>query len=220
VALAPPWVIDRVVLRRMRLGVGGTVAAARMALEGGACVNLSGGYHHASSDEGGGFCVYADVPIAVATLQLGRVLIVDLDAHQGNGFERALGDRSDVAFLDMYNRQIYPRDDEARRAIRWEVPLRAGAADGEYLERLGQVLPQALDEFKPDFAFYIAGTDIYEQDPLGSLAVSAEGVFQRDRFVFEELFKRGVPWVMVLGGGYTLESHRLVARSVASLFDR
>jgi histone deacetylase 11 len=223
-ASLPSGLIEKHVLRPMRYASGGTLCAAGAALAGRIAVNLGGGYHHASRDRGQGFCVYADIPIAVAALrargQASKVLIVDLDAHQGNGFERIFASDPQTKILDMYNAENFPFDQPARRAITWDVPLAPGTADGEYLARLKATLPLALGQWRADLAFFIAGTDVVATDPLGGLALSADGVFERDRLVFEQLSDHGVCWVMVLGGGYTRQSYRLVARSVAYVFAR
>jgi histone deacetylase 11 len=224
VAKLPNWFVRNRILRPMLYATGGTVLAAREALRCKIAINLGGGYHHASRDRGEGFCVYSDVAIALARLRaegaLRKALIIDLDAHQGNGLERIYGGDPDTGILDMYNREIYPMDFAARDCIDWDLPLRPGTADKEYLGLLGEALPRALDEFHPDLAIYNAGTDIYQGDPLGGLAVSETGVFERDRLVFDMLTERSIPWVMVTSGGYTRESYRLIANSVAFVFQK
>ena len=131
----------------MLYATGGTILAVREALCCHIAVNLGGGYHHASRDRGEGFCVYADVAIALARLRaearLRTALIIDLDAHQGNGLERTYGGDPDTNILDMYTSEIYPRDFEARDSIDWDVPLRSGTGDKEYLDLLGEALPRA-----------------------------------------------------------------------------
>ncbi len=219
----PIKILDSRVLKAMRLATAGTVMAATIALETGVAVNLSGGYHHASRDRGEGFCIYADVAIAIASLrQSGKlaladnVVIIDLDAHQGNGLERIFAQDAAVHILDMYNGQIYPQDLPAKARINCDLPLAAGTRDAAYLDTLKTHLPRFLQTINhPKIAFYNAGTDIYEWDVLGQLKVSWQGVLERDRFVFQTLVNAGIPWVMVLSGGYTPESYQLVAESVA-----
>jgi len=222
-ASLPKFLIERRILRPMRLAAMGTLLAAREALNGGMAVNLGGGYHHASQDRGEGFCFYADINIALEALRRSgdvvrgqdRVLIVDLDVHQGNGHERVSMHDRDVYILDMYNRDIYPQDREARRRINCDVPLPSGADDALYLQQLRACLPQALREAgRPKIAFYVAGTDIYEHDLLGGLRVSAQGILERDRLVLNTLTSEGIPWVMLAGGGYSGESYRHIANSV------
>jgi histone deacetylase 11 len=219
-------ILDRHILQPMRLATMGTVIAAKAALEHGIGINLSGGYHHASRDQGSGFCVYSDIAIAIASLrQSGQVTfsdsiaIIDLDAHQGNGLTRIFERDSSIHILDMYNRDIYPQDRQAIDRINCNLPLGSGTRDAEYLDKLQQYLPAFLEQIQPKIAFYNAGTDIYEHDPLGRLKISAEGVLARDLFVFETLVDAGIPVVMVLSGGYTAESYQLVARSVEEVWE-
>jgi histone deacetylase 11 len=222
----PSGILDRYVLQPMRLATIGTVIAAKAALEHGIGINLSGGYHHASRDRGSGFCVYSDIAIAIASLrQSGQITsadsiaIIDLDAHQGNGLARIFECDSSIHILDMYNQDIYPQDALAIDRINCNLPLRLGTRDAEYLDKLQQYLPAFLQQIRPKIAFYNAGTDIYEHDPLGRLKISAVGVLARDRFVFETLVDAGIPVVMVLSGGYTAESYQLVARSVEEIWE-
>jgi len=223
----PIGILDSRVLKPMRLATMGTVMAAEAALEHGIAINLSGGYHHASSDRGGGFCIYSDIAVAIAQLRLSQklstvdqttdqVAIVDLDAHQGNGLARIFFDDPNVHILDMYNRQIYPQDAMARQRIDCDLPLGSSTDDQDYLGMLKENLPVFLKQIeKPKIVFYNAGTDIYAEDLLGRLKVSEQGVLERDRFVFQTVTELGIPIVMVLSGGYTRESYRLIADSVS-----
>ncbi len=221
----PAGILDSRVLRPMRLATMGTVIAAQTALNTGIAINLSGGYHHASQDRGEGFCVYSDIAIAIAVLRQSQaitaddsVVIIDLDAHQGNGLARIFHQDATVHILDMYNRDIYPHDAWAANRINCALPLTSGTRDERYLRVLQGALPVFLQTIpQPQIAFYNAGTDIYEQDPLGRLSVSQQGILARDRFVFQTLTNAGIPWVMVLSGGYTQESYQLVADSVADV---
>jgi len=228
-ASLPGWLLDQRVLRPMRLATAGTILAAREALRSGMAVNLSGGYHHAGMSQGEGFCAYADISVAIAALRAGgdlhstrrEVLILDLDAHQGNGIERIHSDDPGVHILDIFNADIYPEDRAAARRIDFPGPLSSGTRDREYLRLLKTLLPQALEQTpEARLAFYNAGTDVYEGDRLGGLALSAKGVFERDRYVFEMLTEAAIPWVLVTSGGYSSESHRLIARSVMHVLER
>lgn len=226
VAYLPGALLDRCVLRPMRWGVAGTIVACREALAHGGAINLSGGYHHASADRGEGFCVYDGVVIALRVLRAsggfpadGRLIYIDLDAHQGNGVARDLMADRTAFILDMYNADIYPGDREARRRIDCDLPLRMGTRGATYLATLESELPRFLDAVhRPGIAtlaIYNAGTDPYEGDALGGLRLSAEDIFTRDRMVVTELTRRGVPWVMLPSGGYSAESYRMVAASAA-----
>lgn len=218
VAKLPSVVARYALLNPMRWAVGGTVLAAELALRHGSAVNLGGGFHHAHANFGHGFCVYSDVAVAIAALRAQslarRFLIVDLDAHQGDGHSTLFMEDDQVQILDMYNASIFPGDPRARDGVTWDIRLRPGTGDDEYLRRLEEALPAAIDESGPDLVFYLAGTDIVAGDPLGLLDVSAAGVFRRDRLVWDELIARGIPTLMLTAGGYTSASAQLIAASV------
>ena len=225
----PAWMVDWRVLKPMRWATQGTVAAAREALQHGLVVNLGGGFHHAKPDVGEGFCLYADAALAVESVRRqeliasgSRVVYIDLDAHQGNGFCHCVRDDPSVFIFDMFNGDIYPcTDTVARERIDCPVPLPLGCVEREYLGELHDRLPGFLDSVANSapiaLAIYNAGTDVYAGDPLGGLNVSAAGILKRDLFVVEQLRSRGIATVMVLSGGYTRESYQLVADSVAQL---
>ena len=221
----PQCVLEKHVLKAMKLATTGTVLAAYAAFAHGSAINLSGGYHHASRDRGEGFCVYSDIAIAIAMLrQTGtlqpedNVLIVDLDAHQGNGLERIFFQDQYVHIFDMYNEEIYPQDWWAKEWIDYKLPLKNGTRDRAYLDQLKEYLPLFLKGInQPKIAFYNAGTDIFEGDPLGGMNVSEQGVLERDRYVFHTFTAAAIPWVMVLSGGYTRQSYQLVANAVTDV---
>jgi len=223
----PMFLVERRLLRPMRLAVRGTLLAAQAALKEGLAVNLAGGYHHASQAQGEGFCCFADVNLAITLLRQSgelvagrdRVLIIDLDAHQGNGHERlSIGD-GDTYIFDMYNSSIYPQDRVAQRRIDYDVPLPGGVDETVYLQQLHKHLPLALQAaHQPKLAFYIAGTDIYEHDQLGGLGVSSEGIEARDKFVLNALSEAGIPVVMLTGGGYSPDSYQHIATSLSYIF--
>lgn len=229
IASLPMFLIEARILRPMRLAVAGTVIAAREALRRGLAVNMGGGYHHASRERGEGFCFYADVNVAIAALRQSgelvagrdKVLIVDLDVHQGNGHERISVGDSDIYIFDMFNRDIYPQDMEARARIDRAVPLSSGADDTEYIRQLRRHLPKVLNAaHAARIAFYIAGADIYEHDLLGGLCVSSEGIRARDRIVLDMLTASGIPVVMLAGGGYSAESYMHISNTLQYIFER
>jgi histone deacetylase 11 len=220
--LLPARALDRKVLRPMRWAVQGTIEAARHALAHGAAINLAGGYHHAHRDHGEGFCVYADIPIAIEVLRAqgllaadARIAIIDLDAHRGNGFEAIYENDERVAYFDMYNFQVYPGlvrpKDERRKFV---LSLRALMDDEGYFNVLRHHLPAFLGTGPFALTFYNAGTDVLAGDPLGRFSLTREAVLERDRYVIQSLETLGIPWVMVPSGGYTEESHKLVADTV------
>ncbi len=218
-ARLPRAIVERFVLRPMRWATGGTILAVERALLHGLAINIGGGFHHASRDRAEGFCIYCDIALAIEAAQRGglsgTILYVDLDAHQGNGVERVFVDDRSVAVLDAYNSFIYPCDQDAKRAIRWDVPLRPMTGGTEYLEKVRSHLEWALHEVKPVLIIYNAGTDILAGDPLGGLDVPYDAVLERDRLVLDAAVGRSIPCAMVTSGGYTEQSHRLIAETAA-----
>ncbi len=229
VARLPAWLSDRAVLRPMRWATRGTILAAEAALDHGWAVNLAGGYHHASATSAEGFCVYADVPIAVAAMRNAgalapddRVLYIDTDAHQGNGVARAFLDDPRARLYDLYNGDLYPNDREAIARLDADHPLPSGTADDAYLALLERTLPAFLDAHAAGarLAIYNAGTDVFAGDTLGALALSADAVLARERLVLTTLSARGLPWLMVPSGGYSRTSHSLLSGAVAAHLER
>ena len=184
VARLPSWVIDWRVLRPMRLATGGTLLACRLALERGVAINLGGGFHHAAADWGGGFCVYADVPWAAAVLyregKIGKVLVVDLDAHQGNGTAAVFRALPWASIFDVYQEDLFPRRKEPED---YPFPVPRGTTGGEYLELIREFLPMALDRVRPDLVIYNAGSDPYVDDPLAGLCLTMTDLADRDLMV-------------------------------------
>jgi len=216
-------------LKPKRLATGGTIRAAQLALAqhtGGAtgwAINLSGGYHHAKADSGEGFCVFADIPIAAEVLWQTRpelrIMVIDLDAHQGNGFESIFQDDERVVMYDLYNSQVYPDDQAARAFIDHDVPIASGTGDKVYLKLLKNTLSPAMAAANADLIIYNAGTDIFEDDPLGGLSISREGIIERDDYVFRAARDAGVPVAMVMSGGYTKDTAGIIADSIENLFE-
>lgn len=218
-ALAP--LLRKHVIEPMLWAVNGTVLAAELALQNGIALNVGGGFHHAGPTSGGGFCLYADVPIAIEHVRRAGlvgysspILLIDLDAHQGNGFERAVGSDESVYILDVFNPDIYPGDKFAADRIDYPVRLHSETSDAVYLSSVADALDEVLDRCAPALAFYIAGTDIVSGDRLGRLAVSPEGIATRDSKVLSSLAEANVPSVVVTGGGYTRGSSKLVAQLI------
>ncbi len=189
--------------RRTLASAGGTVAAAEQGLKEGIAGNLAGGTHHAFGDYGEGFCVFNDIAVAglklLAEERVGRVGIVDLDVHQGNGTAAILAGDERFFLLDMYGRHNYPF---RKVPATLEVPLDNETGDDEYLSLLEQALPRLLS-FGPDIIFYQAGVDVLADDALGKLSLTHAGVAERDRMVLRAAAEYGVPMVLTLGGGYS-----------------
>lgn len=222
VALLPNFIVQRKVLRPFRYHTGGTILAGKLAQERGWAINIGGGFHHCSADRGGGFCAYADITLSIRFMfdrlqGIAKVLIIDLDAHQGNGHERDFMDDERVYIMDVYNRGIYPHDGYAKRAIKRKVELQHFTDDKIYLALVDRHTKEALEEFEPDAVVYNAGTDILEGDPLGNLSISAQGIIERDKLVFSHVRSRNIPILMITSGGYQRSTARIIADSVLNL---
>lgn len=208
------------VMRRSVLSPGGTWAAARLAFVHGFAANAAGGSHHALSDTGAGYCVFNDLAIAahrlVAEGEADRILILDLDVHQGDGTASLLAGRSDVFTLSVHAEKNFPVR-KARSTL--DIGLADGTGDDAYLAILAETLPPVLDDFRPDLILYQAGVDPHREDRLGRLALTDTGLDARDRFVMRQARGRGIPIASTLGGGYG-EDRMLVARRHAACMIR
>ena len=227
----PRGLMERHILQPMRLAVAGTILAMQEALGAGGAIamNLGGGFHHAFRDHGEGFCLYADAAVAIAAARAHGLLtatdpiaVIDLDAHRGNGFWDACGADPAIHVLDLYNFQTYPGlfpgDPDA---FPFQIPLKANSADAPYLETVREELPKFLQSIpRPRVVIYNAGTDIVRGDPVGRLAVSPDGVRERDRLVLTALIERDLPAVIVTSGGYTTASHELIADLAIAVVER
>nr|XP_014349657.1 PREDICTED: histone deacetylase 11 isoform X1 [Latimeria chalumnae] len=218
----PNFLVQRKVLRPLRTQTGGTIMAGKLAIDRGWAINVGGGFHHCSSDKGGGFCAYADITLAIKFLfervdGVSSATIIDLDAHQGNGHERDFMDDRRVYIMDVYNRYIYPGDGYAKRAIKRKVELDWGTEDEEYLQKVEQHVEGALNEITPDIIVYNAGTDVLDGDRLGGLAISPQGIVKRDEAVFRAARLRKIPILMVTSGGYQKRTARIIADSILNL---
>jgi len=225
--LGMPW--SEALWKRSRLAAAGTLLAARVALEEGIAGNLAGGTHHAFPDHAEGFCVLNDVAISIVKLRsegrIRRAAVVDLDVHQGNGTAAIFEGSGEVFTFSMHGERNYPL---AKMRSTLDVPLADGTEDAEYLEALDRHLPQVLEgpgrpeTARPDMVFYLAGVDIAAGDRYGKLAVTEDGIRRRDRRVIDAIRSRGIPLVIVLGGGYaasparTAELHAHVFRAAVT----
>jgi acetoin utilization deacetylase AcuC-like enzyme len=194
---------SRETVRAFWLAAGGSILAGRRALENGFAANLTGGFHHAYAGHGEGFCMIHDVAIAIRRLQadgaIRTAMVVDTDVHQGNGTAAIFSGDSSVFTLSIHQENNYPLPKEFSDL---DIGLRDRTGDDEYLARLEKGLTASLEKFQPDIAFYVGGADPYREDQLGGLALTIDGLEARDRLVFEQLRKRGVPIAMTLAGGY------------------
>ncbi|XP_030063627.1 histone deacetylase 11 isoform X2 [Microcaecilia unicolor] len=179
VLFLPNFLVQRKVLKPLRTQTGGTIMAGKLAMDRGWAINVGGGFHHCSSDKGGGFCAYADITLTIKFLfdrveGVSKATIIDLDAHQGNGHERDFMHDDRVYIMDVYNRNIYPGDGFAKGAIKRRIELDWGTEDREYLQKVETQVEGALNEVRPDIIVYNAGTDVLDGDPLGGLAISPQ----------------------------------------------
>jgi acetoin utilization deacetylase AcuC-like enzyme len=200
-AIGFPWTLQMV--ERSRRTSGATVAAARAALDDGVAVNLAGGTHHAFRDRGEGFCVLNDSAIAARTLQaeglVERVAVIDCDVHQGNGTASIFrGDRSVFTF-SIHGANNFPF---AKEAGDLDLELADGTGDREYLDALEKGLRQTLERARPGLAIYLAGADPFYDDRLGRLALTKQGLLERDRLVLETCARAGVAVAVTMAGGY------------------
>jgi acetoin utilization deacetylase AcuC-like enzyme len=204
-----PW--SPALVERSRRSVGGTLGAAKAALEEGVAVNLSGGTHHAFVDRGEGYCVFNDVAVATRTAQnneqVGRVAILDLDVHQGNGTAAIFKDDPSVFTFSVHGANNFPFQKEAGDL---DIELPDGAGDNEYLGAVEVGVEKALDGGRTDVAFFLAGADPFHGDRLGRLGVSKAGLEKRDRLILEACSLRGIPVAVVMGGGYAPDIEDIV----------
>lgn len=206
------------VARRSLLSPGGTWLAATLALEHGYAANAAGGSHHALANTGAGYCVFNDLAVAANRLlddgDARRILIVDLDVHQGDGTAALTAGRPDIFTLSLHAERNFPVR-KARSSL--DVPLPDGMGDAAYLATLADVLPSVFDRFAPDLILYQAGVDPHADDRLGRLALSDAGLEARDRFVMRLAREAGAPLASTLGGGYGQDRMAVARRHAASM---
>jgi acetoin utilization deacetylase AcuC-like enzyme len=185
------------------LAAGGSILAARRALEDGFSANIGGGFHHAYPDHGEGFCVIHDVAVAIRKMQadgaIERAMVVDTDVHQGNGTAAIFGGDETVFTMSIHQEHNYPYP---KPPSTLDVNLPDGVADTDYLAILEKYLHRSFDEFSPQLLFYVAGADPYGEDQLGGLALTKDGLARRDALVMGYAQRNQVPTAVTLAGGY------------------
>jgi len=198
------------VIQRSLVATGGTVLASKLAIKNGVACNTAGGSHHANFDGGAGYCVFNDVAVAAHYLLerglAGKILIVDLDVHQGNGNSDIFKNNRKVFTFSMHSKSNYPAK---KSKSDLDVELDDNLEDTEYIKILKFYINQ-LNKENFDYVFYIAGVDIHFNDRLGKLKISDEGIRKRDEIVTQNFFSRGIPLCGVLGGGYNKDFNKLV----------
>ena len=211
-----PW--SPALVERSYRAVGGTLGAARAALDNGLAVNLAGGTHHAFADRGEGFCVFNDVAIAVRALRadgrIRRAAIIDLDVHQGNGTHAIFAGDAETFTFSMHGGRNYPF---RKVPGTLDIELPDGTGDEAYLAQLASALPRVLDASAPDLVIYLAGADPHERDRLGRLKLTFSGLERRDAMVLEACREVGIPVAITVAGGYGRDINETVAIHVATV---
>jgi acetoin utilization deacetylase AcuC-like enzyme len=201
-----PW--TPAMAERSVRSAGASIAAARVAMREGIAGNLAGGTHHASADQGGGFCVFNDIAVTARVLQMEhfraakqvlQVLVIDLDVHQGNGTAAIFANDPSVFTLSLHGEKNFPF---RKVDSDLDVGLPDGCSDDAYLAALDGAFNQVLDRFQPKFVIYLAGADAHEGDRLGRLKLTEAGMKARDQRVFDWVLTLGLPMFICMGGGY------------------
>ena len=200
-AIGFPW--SEAMVERSRRSAGATISACRSAIKYGVSANLAGGTHHAFRDHGEGFCVFNDAAIAARAMQAEhlarRILIVDCDVHQGNGTASILAGDESIFTFSMHGARNFPFDKEQSDL---DIELPDGCSDAAYLMHLDHGLGTAFDLARPELVIYLAGADPYADDRLGRLALTFDGLAERDQRVFEQCKSHNAPLAIAMAGGY------------------
>ena len=199
--LGLPW--TKQLVERSRRSSGATIDACMEAVENGLGINLAGGTHHAFREHGEGYCVFNDSAIAAKTMiregRVKKVVIFDCDVHQGNGTAAILSDDKDIFTFSIHGRKNFPHDKETSDL---DIALEDNTSDTLYLKMLSNGINQAIEASNPDLVIYLAGADPYEDDKFGRLALTKQGLAERDNMVFEFCRKAGLPIAVTMAGGY------------------
>ena len=203
--------LSNALVQREKIIVQGTLQGAVHALKNAVSLNIAGGTHHAFSDKGEAFCLLNDQAIAanylIAKKLAHKILVIDLDVHQGNGTAEIFKDNPNVFTLSFHGKNNYPFKKEISDL---DVEFEDGTEDDTYLTKLSQILPKTIKLVQPDFIFYLAGVDVIKNDKLGKLALSIEGCKNRDEMVFKECKKNNIPVQVSMGGGYSSQLKEIV----------
>ena len=212
-------------VERERIIADGTMKGSEFALENGIAMNIAGGTHHAYTNRGEAFCMLNDQAIGARYLQTKglakKILIIDLDVHQGNGTAEIFGNDASVFTFSMHGASNYPFKKETSD---FDIPLKKGTDDNDYLSILKETLPKLIQQQKPDFIFYLCGVDVIASDKLGTLALTMKGCRQRDEFVLSLCHQHEIPLQCSMGGGYSsdiktiVEAHANTFRAAQQIF--
>jgi acetoin utilization deacetylase AcuC-like enzyme len=217
---------DERLIKREKIITQGTINCSLAALKTGIAFNVAGGTHHSFADRGEGFCLLNDFAVASNHLLkeklAKKIVIIDLDVHQGNGTAAIFQNNPNVYTFSMHGKTNYPFHKEKSDL---DIALPDGTDDESYLSLLESSLIRILENEKPDFTFYLSGVDVLSTDKFGKLKMSIEGCKQRDQFVFEQLKKRNIPCCVAMGGGYSpdirmiVEAHCNTFRVASSIYE-
>ena len=206
-----PW--SEGLVKRSLISPNGTLLTSLLAMQHGIACHLAGGTHHAHHDFASGYCIFNDMAVAALCLlrqkKVGRVLVFDCDVHQGDGTATILANTPEITTCSVHCEKNFPQR-KAKSDI--DINVAVETADDEYLEIVKEALNKAIESAKPDLVIYDAGVDIYENDPLGLLNVSLEGIRQRDALVIETVRSNNIPVATVIGGGYDKDQAALASR--------
>ena len=217
--------LSETLVKREMIIADGTMKASEFALKNGIAMNIAGGTHHAFSNKGEAFCMLNDQAIGAKYLQnkglVSKVLIVDLDVHQGNGTAEIFQNDPSVFTFSMHGKSNYPFQKEQSDL---DIALENGTKDDEYLSILKETLPKLINQEKPDFIYYLCGVDVIESDKLGKLSLTINGCKERDQFVLETCCDHKIPVMCSMGGGYSkdvnivVEAHANTFRLAQEIF--
>ncbi|WP_297805517.1 histone deacetylase [uncultured Polaribacter sp.] len=203
--------LSEVLIDREMIIADGTMKASNFALKNGISMNIAGGTHHAFSNKGEAFCMLNDQAIGAKYIQnkglVKKILIVDLDVHQGNGTAEIFQNDPSVFTFSMHGKSNYPFIKEKSDL---DIPLEDNTTDAEYLSILKHILPKLISQQKPDFIYYLCGVDVLESDKLGKLNLTVKGCKDRDRFVLQTCFDLKIPVMCSMGGGYSKDVNIIV----------
>lgn len=208
---------EQLIAREMIIA-DGTIKASEFALENGIAMNIAGGTHHAFSDRGEGFCMLNDQAIGARYLQqkglVSKILMVDLDVHQGNGTAEIFKNDDSVFTFSMHGKANYPFQKEKSDL---DIAIERNTKDETYLNILYKTLAELIKKEQPDFIYYLSGVDVLESDKLGKLSLSMDGCKERDRFVLQTCFDHKIPVMCSMGGGYS-EDIKIIVEAHANTF--
>lgn len=226
--------LTREIIDMFVLACGGTILAAKLALQEGAAVHIGGGFHHAFAEKAEGFCYLNDLAVAIRVMQqapaafdnmeaksrqaptfinhkksagqIQKAMVIDCDLHQGNGTAKIFEHDPSVYTFSIHQQELYPLKEKSD----WDIHLPNGVSDAAYLQHLHAHIPKILDEFRPELILYQAGADPYEHDQLGDLSLTIAGLAERDYLIFEWAKERNIPIAATLGGGYAFDTNDTV----------